>query len=93
MDGCGETIAPTPRMYSLKVFPVINKSTVDSAGVCAAASHPDGFYSLTSDIRREQKGGESSALWEPCGPSAWSRARLAQWSVHTVHWLLSQCFT
>lgn len=48
---------PTPTMYRPKEFPVINKSTVGSAAVRGFASDPDGFYSLTSDIRQEQRRG------------------------------------
>lgn len=51
-------------MYRQKVFPVINKSTVGSAAVRASPSDPDGFYSLTSDIRQEQRrgGGQQAAV-------------------------------
>lgn len=49
--------SPSHSKYRQKVFPVINKSTVGSAAVRDSASDPDGFYSVTSDIRHKQRRG------------------------------------
>jgi len=69
-------------MYSLEVFPVINKSTVGLAAMCAAVSHPDGLYSLaliSNRNRGEQRAGQCGALWL----SMQSRAVLEGWDTHT----------
>ncbi len=54
----------TSTVYRQKVFPVINRNTVVSAAVCASASDPDGFYSLTPDIRQERCGSSVSFVVE-----------------------------
>lgn len=84
--GYTHTSHPILQRTGVQVFPVINKSTVGSAARHSCASDPDGFYSLTPDIRQDQRKGRGQhavgAAW------AFSVEQGSSWEREHTHSLL-----